>query len=73
MTSINQYCPRSGKPVQSDSLTQYRGVTVGFCNRGCRDDFAANIEQRPSDRQYFDVLIKEQDIAADALPQDVTS
>lgn len=63
MQSINKYCPRSGKPVESDSLTQYRSFTVGFCNTGCRDDFAENIKERPSDRQYFDTLIKEQDLA----------
>lgn len=40
--AINKYGPRSGKPVQSDSLTRYRGVVVGFCNPGCRDDFAGN-------------------------------
>ena len=62
MQSINKYCPRSGKPVESDSLTTYRGLTVGFCNTGCRDDFAANIEERPSDRQYFDTLLKDKDL-----------
>lgn len=63
-TSLNKYCPRSGKPVSSDSLTEYRGVTVGFCNPGCRDDFAANTEDHPDDRRYFDVLIKEHEIKA---------
>lgn len=57
--SINQFCPRSGKPVVADSLTTYRGLVVGFCNQGCRDDFAANVDERPDDRRYFDVLIKE--------------
>ncbi|BBN82240.1 hypothetical protein PA25_22250 [Pseudoalteromonas sp. A25] len=56
---INQFCPRSGKPVELDSLTHYRGLTVGFCNPRCRDDFATNINDRPHDSQYFDVLIKE--------------
>ncbi len=64
MQSINKYCPRSGQPVESDSLTQYRGLTVGFCNTGCRDDFAENVEERPRDRQYFDTLIKENDLEA---------
>ncbi len=59
MNSINRYCPRSGKPVRGDSLTTYRGVTVGFCNPGCRDDFVSNKQDRPSDRNYFDILIKE--------------
>jgi hypothetical protein len=30
--AINRYCPHSGKPVAGDSLTTYRGLTVGFCN-----------------------------------------
>jgi len=57
--AINQFCPRSGKPVASDSLTEYRGYVVGFCNPGCRDDFASDVANNPSDRQYFDVVIKE--------------
>lgn len=36
---INETCPWSGKPVQADSLTRYRGRVVGFCNPGCRDKF----------------------------------
>jgi len=28
-------------PVSADSLTVYKGRTVGFCNPGCRDKFAA--------------------------------
>ena len=42
--SINDVCPWSGEPVSADSLTLYRGKTVGFCNPGCRDKFdkAAN-------------------------------
>lgn len=59
MNAINKYCPRSGKPVQVDSLTQYRDYTVGFCNPGCRDDFAARIADCSEDRRYFDVVIKE--------------
>jgi nicotinamidase-related amidase len=39
--SLNETCPWSGRPVQPDSLTRYRGHTVGFCNPGCRDKFAA--------------------------------
>lgn len=37
--TVNNTCPWSGKPVSADSLTSYRGVTVGFCNPGCRDKF----------------------------------
>lgn len=73
MTAINKYCPRSGKPIQSDSLTQYCGLTVGFCNPGCRDDFAAHRAERPGDRQYFDTLIKEQDLVVASAPPETTS
>ena len=57
--AINKYCPRSGKLVESDSLTEYKGFTVGFCNPGCRDDFASNLNDSSNDTMYFDVLIKE--------------
>ena len=40
---INHTCPWSGKPVQADSLTEYDGKVVGFCNTGCRDKFNAAI------------------------------
>lgn len=36
---INETCPWSGKPVDAESLTLYRGRVVGFCNTGCRDKF----------------------------------
>ena len=36
---INETCPWSGQPVRSDSLTEYDGQVVGFCNPGCRDKF----------------------------------
>ena len=36
---VNEICPWSGKPVNADSLTLYRGKFVGFCNTGCRDKF----------------------------------
>ena len=61
--AINKYCPRSGKPVAADSLTDYRGQTVGFCNPGCRDDFAANPAESKRDTKYFDVIIKENELA----------
>ena len=60
--AINKYCPRSGKPVSDDSLTEYRGHTVGFCNKGCRDNFAKNIDNSTKDKNYFDVIIKENDL-----------
>lgn len=59
MKAINNYCPRSGKPVQGNSLAEYRGHIVGFCNPGCSTDFANNIEKNLNDTRYFDVLIKE--------------
>ena len=60
--AINKYCPRSGKPIVSDSLTEYRGHIVGFCNPGCRDDFAKDIAKSPADAKYFDVVIKENEL-----------
>ena len=54
---INRFCPRSGKPVQADSLTRYRQVVVGFCNPGCRDDFAADPQAHAADRAYFDARL----------------
>lgn len=59
---INKYCPRSGKPTEVNSTTKYRGYVVGFCNPGCRDDFASNISNSPNDTNYFDVLIKENEL-----------
>ncbi len=64
MIAINQYCPHSGKPVTADSLTRYRDFTVGFCNPGCRDEFAEHPENFPRDLGYFDALIKEHGLAA---------
>ena len=40
---INETCPWSGKPVQAESLTEYNGNIVGFCNPGCRDKFEVAI------------------------------
>ena len=48
---VNQTCPWSGKPVSADSLTQYKGAVVGFCNPGCRDKF-------DSAASAFDAAIK---------------
>ena len=56
---INERCPRSGKPVVATSLALYRDQVVGFCNPGCRDDFAANPAESPKDREFFDALIEE--------------
>ncbi len=63
-TALNRYCPNSGKPVEADSLTEYQGHTVGFCNPGCRDAFANDTTRDSEAKRYFDVLIKEQ-VASD--------
>lgn len=55
--AINKLCPRSGKPVVANSLTKYRGYTVGFCNSHCRDDFARDIDAAVKDRAVFDAAI----------------
>ncbi len=36
---VNDICPWSGDPVEADSLTEYKGKVVGFCNTGGRDKF----------------------------------
>ena len=41
LDAVNSTCPWSGDPISPDSLTLYRGQTVGFCNPGCRDKFEA--------------------------------
>lgn len=60
--SINKFCPRSGEVVNDDSLTEYKGHLVGFCNPGCRDDFASDMANNQSDTDYFDVIIKEKEL-----------
>jgi hypothetical protein len=55
--AINEKCPRSGKPVVANSLTSYRGFTVGFCNQHCRDDFANDMENCEMERKFFDAII----------------
>ena len=47
---LNTHCPWSGKPVQADSLAEYKGRVVGFCNTGCRDKFEQAVGK-------FDVLL----------------
>ncbi|MFK7892391.1 MAG: isochorismatase family protein [Granulosicoccus sp.] len=63
LITINSRCPRSGGLVSEDSLTDYNGVTVGFCNTGCRDSFAGDQQAFGADRLYFDKLIARQTIA----------
>ena len=41
---INEICPWSGEPVAADSLFEFNGDVVGFCNPGCRDKFAAALD-----------------------------
>ena len=50
-SAINASCPWSGDPVSPDSLTEYRGRMVGFCNPGCRDKFARAVD-------FFDEAIE---------------
>lgn len=56
---INPTCPFSGKPVEPDSLTFYRGHTVGFCNPDCRDKFAAAPDDFPDAKELFDARVGE--------------
>ena len=60
LQSVNRQCPRSRKPVAVDSIVDYRGYPVGFCNTGCSTDFAANPTINRMDRLYFDRLIARQ-------------
>lgn len=53
---INTHCPWSGKPVQADSLTEYKGQVVGFCNTGCRDKFKQAVGM-------FEELLAEKEIS----------
>ena len=41
---INETCPWSGKPVSADSLTEWEGHVVGFCNPGCKDKFESAVK-----------------------------
>ena len=52
--AVNAACPWSGKPIAGDSLTTYRGRTVGFCNPDCRDKFDKAVSM-------FDAAIRSQD------------
>ena len=38
--ALNDCCPFSDRPIQADSLSEYRGVVIGFCNPGCAGKFA---------------------------------
>ena len=55
--SFNRHCPRSRKPVSSDSIVDYRGYSVGFCNTGCSSSFANDPAASGMDCLYFDRLI----------------
>lgn len=56
---LNTQCPWSGKPVQADSLTEYKGRVIGFCNTDCRDKF----EQAVS--RFEELLAEEENGPAD--------
>lgn len=53
---LNTHCPWSGEPVQADSLTEYKGRVVGFCNTGCRDKFEQAVDK-------FDELLAKKEIS----------
>ncbi len=53
--AVNETCPWSGKPVAANSLTQYGGAVVGFCNPGCRDKFEAAVK-------HFEKAIADRDV-----------
>lgn len=55
--AFNRQCPRSGRPVAEDSIIEYRGYQMGFCNTGCSSDFAADPSANHMDCLYFDRLI----------------
>lgn len=57
--AINEYCPRCGKSVASDSPTLYRYAIAGFCDPHSRDDFAANFEERSNDKRYLHTFEKQ--------------
>ncbi len=56
--AVNDTCPWSGKPIAADSLTEYKGAVVGFCNPGCRDKFEKAIAhfEEAFDRKKASVL-----------------
>ena len=45
---INECCPWSGKPVRADSLTEFGGRVVGFCNPDCRNRFETAVRTSSS-------------------------
>ena len=56
---VNTHCPWSGRPVQADSLTEYKGQVVGFCNSGCRDKFEQAVGK------FEELLAKQENSPAD--------
>lgn len=46
--AVNELCPYSGKPIVPDSLAEFDGVVVGFCNQFCRDKSVADAEAWPA-------------------------
>lgn len=50
---VNQACPWSGELVQADSLTEFEGHVVGFCNPGCRDKFETAIRHFAAEISQF--------------------
>jgi hypothetical protein len=41
--TLNERCPWSGRPVDREAVTDYKGQQVGFCSNAHRDEFAAAV------------------------------
>ena len=65
--AVNQLCPWSGDPVSSDSLTEYQGHVVGFCNTGCRDKFVVATSCFDAAISKLAAIERDEDIELNAL------
>ena len=41
-SAANKTCMFSGDPIRSDSLADYQGMVIGFCNPDCKTRFLKN-------------------------------
>lgn len=55
---LNKLCPKSGEPINDDSLCLWNDHVVGFCNQNCRDEFLANPDAFPKVVAYFKIVLK---------------
>jgi YHS domain-containing protein len=46
-------CPISGKPINKEISTTYKGKTVYFCSPGCKTEFEKNPEKYASKLPQF--------------------